>query len=60
MQKALVAKEEGSMNVAYPSKIPFGNSNSDIGQAFLEKKKELRKYCSYRYFFADYKYSEAC
>ena len=43
-----MVKEEGSMNVAYPSKIPFGNSNSDIEQAFLEK--ELRKYCSYRYF----------
>jgi len=53
-----VAKEEGSKNVAYPSKIPFGNSNSDIGQAFSEK--ELRKYCSYRYFFAGYKYSKAC
>ena len=25
------------MNVAYPSKIPFGDSNSDIEQAFLEK-----------------------
>ena len=58
MQQALVAKEEGSMNVAYPSKIPFRNSNSDIGQAFSER--ELRKYCSYRYFFAGYKYSEAC
>ena len=59
MQQALVAKEEGSKNVAYPSKIPFGNNISDIGQAFSEKE-ELRKYCSYRYFFASYKYSEAC
>jgi hypothetical protein len=59
MQQALVAKEEGSMNVAYPSKIPFGNNNFDIGQAFSEKE-ELRKYYSYGYFFAGYKYSEAC
>ena len=51
----LVAKEEGSKNVAYPSKIPFGNSISDIGQVFSEKE-ELRKYW---YFFAGYKYSEA-
>jgi hypothetical protein len=44
------------MNVAYLSKIPFGNSISEIEQAFSGKKKLLRKYCSY---FAGYKYSEA-
>ena len=59
MQQVLVEKEERSKNVAYSFKIPFGNSISDIEQAFSEKK-ELRKYCSYEYFFAGYKYSEAC